>query len=36
MVTLRGKTYRGQPLPTVMTSIMQNGGLVPDVKRALD
>jgi aconitate hydratase/homoaconitate hydratase len=35
-VALRGKTYHGQPLPTVMTGIMQNGGLVPDVKRALD
>ena len=36
IVTLRGKTYRGQALPAVMTGIMQNGGLVPDVKRALD
>ncbi len=35
-VTLHGKTYHGQPLPVVMTSIMHNGGLVPDVKRALD
>ncbi|MGH7496003.1 MAG: aconitase family protein [bacterium] len=35
-VTLKGKIYHGQPLPMVMTKIMQNGGLVPDVKRALD
>jgi aconitate hydratase/homoaconitate hydratase len=35
-VTLGGKIYRGQPLPIVMTNIMQNGGLVPDVRRALD
>jgi aconitate hydratase/homoaconitate hydratase len=35
-VTLRGKTYSGQPLPAVMTGIMQHGGLVPDVKEALD
>lgn len=35
VVKLDGKIYLGTPLPEVMQSIIQNEGLVPDVKRAL-
>ena len=34
-VVLHSETFHGQPLPAVMTGIMQHGGLVLDVKNAL-
>ncbi len=34
-VKLENKIYPGQPLPAVMTGIMQSGGLVPDVQQAI-
>ncbi len=35
VVKLNGRLYLGTPLPEVMQTIIQNEGLVPDVKRAL-
>jgi aconitate hydratase/homoaconitate hydratase len=34
-VSHRGKLYRGEQLPRVMTGIMGNGGLVPHVRKEL-
>ncbi len=35
LIQMHGKIYRGHPLPEVMQRIVQNDGLVPDVKRVL-
>jgi aconitate hydratase/homoaconitate hydratase len=35
IVSLNGTAYTGESLPPVMQRIMQNGGLVPHVKRSL-
>lgn len=34
-VSLHGQTYKGLPLPEVMQSIMQSGGIVPHVRNRL-
>jgi aconitate hydratase/homoaconitate hydratase len=34
-VKLNGKVFKGEPLPTVMQNIMQNGGIVPYVKKRI-